>query len=196
MENRVKEIIIGSLLGDGWLSDFESRTATSRYRVKYNIKSLSYLLWLRDQMLQLNPCEPKHIEKYGQNYFYTQARKDIGELRTLFYPQGKKVIPKIIGRYLTPLSLAIWYQDDGTLDKRSKYHWNAMFATYCFSYEECSLLAKALAENFGIIASVCKCQMRGKMYYRLYIVSKSMQVFVDTIKPFIHPVFDYKISLK
>lgn len=94
-----------------------------------------------------------------------------------------------------PLSLAIWYQDDGTLDKRSKYHWNAMFATYCFPYNDCELLATAVRQNFDIEMSVCRCQMRGKMYYRLYVLSKSMRRFIEVVRPYIHTDYAYKISL-
>lgn len=91
-----------------------------------------------------------------------------------------------------PVSLAIWYQDDGTLDFRSKYHRNAMFATYCFPFEDHILLKDALLENFGIKVSICKCQMRSKMYYRLYVLSESMNRFMKTIEPFVHREFAYK----
>ncbi len=197
MEASVKEILVASLLGDGWLKALSGKRETSTYYAKYHSKNVNYLLWLRDQVKELSPSELKAIPKYPQYYFYTKARTDIGELRRLFYPnEGRKIVPDDIDRLLkTPKALAIWYQDDGTLDKRFKYHFNAMFATYCFTYEECCKLAKMLAVNFGIQASVCKCQMRGKMYFRLYILSESMGLFIKTIKPYIHPVFNYKISL-
>lgn len=196
MEKQTKEIIAGSLLGDGWLTAFKQRTKTSMYYVKCHSKNTDYLLWLRSQLMELSPSELKSTPKYPQHYFYTKARTDIGELRKLFYPnEGRKVIPENISDLLSPISLAVWNQDDGTLDRRSKYHWNAMLSTYCFSYEECILLAQVLQKNFGIETSVCKCQMRNKMYYRLYILSSSMDKFISVIKPHIHPLFNYKIAL-
>ena len=112
----------------------------------------------------------------------------------MFYPKGKKIVPKNIKELLrNPLTLAVWYQDDGTLDCRSKYHYNAMFATYCFSFSDCKLLAKALRENFNLDARVCKCKMRGKTRYRLYIASKSMNNFVGLVEPHIITCFRYKI---
>jgi len=93
-----------------------------------------------------------------------------------------------------PLSLAIWYMDDGNLDNRYKYHLNSSFATFCFSYKECNLLAEALKSNFGVEARVHKSTMRGKEYYRLYIVASSMKRFVKTIKNFIVPCMQYKVS--
>lgn len=190
MKKQTKQVLAGSLLGDGWLES--QSTDTAMYRVKYS-NSPDYIQWIREVVQELNPCQIKSIEKYNQHYFYTQARTDIGNFYQKFYPDGIKIVPKDIGDLLTPLSLAIWYQDDGTLDKRAKYHRNAMFATYCFSYEECELLAEALWNKFQIKASVCKSHMRGKMYYRLYIWSKSMDRFIEIIKPYIHPSFEYKI---
>ena len=197
MEKHAREIIIGSLLGDGWLTSLTPTKGTSIYFVKYHNKNVDYLNWLKSELNELHPSELKKTPNYPQYYFYTQARVDIGELRKLFYPhEGRKIVPKNISALLSnPKSLAVWYQDDGTLDNRSKYHWNAMFSTYCFSYEECVLLAKTLDANFGIKVSVCKCQMRNKMYYRLYVLSSSMDRFIKIIKPYIHPLFNYKISL-
>lgn len=135
------------------------------------------------------------IEKYSQHYFYTSLSKELGDIRKLFYPnEGKKRVPPNIKELLNdPMSLAIWYQDDGTLDFRSKYHRNSLFATHCFSFEDCILLRDTLLENFGIKVSVCKCKMREKMYYRLYVLSESMNSFVEIIHPFVHENFAYKI---
>ena len=197
MKAEVKEIVTASLLGDGWLTELKPRTGTAMYYVKYHGRSRDYLQWLHGQVRELGPSELKEVARYGQYYFYTKARTDIGELRKLFYPnEGRKVIPRNIRELLsTPKALAIWYQDDGTLDKRSRDHWNAMFATYCFGYEECELLAKTLKDNFDLAVSVCRCQMRGKMYYRLYVRSQSMNNFIRLVQPHIHPSFSYKISL-
>lgn len=193
MKAQTKQIIVGSLLGDGWL-ERQSASGTAMFRVKYSDKSKKYLEWLRDRVGELNPSDLKSVPRYSQHYFYTEARRDIGDLYNLFYPKGRKSIPRNIAHLLVkPIGLAVWYQDDGTLDKRSGYHHNALFATHCFSFEECLLLTNVLRRNFGITTSVCKCQMRGKMYYRLYVVSKSMGTFIKTIRPFIHPHFQYKI---
>jgi hypothetical protein len=195
MKKHTQNILVGSLLGDGWLYPLAHRKQTSSYHTKCNDKSLGYLKWVRKQLEELNPSNLKSIKKYSQHYFYVSPRTDIGKLRKLFYPnEGKKVVPPNIKELLTePISLAVWYQDDGTLDNRSKYHRNALIATHCFSFDDCTLLKDTLWENFGIKASVCKCQMRGKMYFRLYIFSESMDHFVEIIRPYIHKNYAYKI---
>lgn len=194
MTKKAQNIIVGSLLGDGWLNAL-SPTQKAVFCVKCNDKSLGYLKWLREQIAELQPSVLKRIERYSQHYFYTRRDKDLGGFRKLFYPdEGKKIVPPNIKSLLNdPISLAVWYQDDGTLDFRSKYHRNALIATHCFSFEDCILLKDTLHENFGIKVSVCKCQMRGKMYYRLYVLSESMNRFVETIQPYIHQNHAYKI---
>jgi len=190
----VQKIIIGSLLGDGWLNPM-TPTQKSSYRVKYSDRSIGYLTWIHDQVAELKPSELKSIPKYSQHLFYTESRTDLGEFRKLFYPnEGEKRVPQNIKSLLKdPLSLAVWFMDDGTLDFRDKYHRNALFATHCFSFNDCNLLSDMLRENFGLKVSVCKCQMRGKMYYRLYVYSESMKLFEDIIKPFMHKDYAYKI---
>jgi len=194
MKKYVQNIIVGSLLGDGWLNALSS-TQKSVFCLKCHDKSIGYLNWVRIQIAELWPSELKSVSRYSQHYFYTQSRKDIGDMRKLFYPdEGKKIVPPNIKDLLNdPISLAIWYQDDGTLDFRSKYHRNSLFATHCFSFEDCFILKDTLQENFGIKVSVCKCRMRGKMYYRLYVLSESMERFVKIIRPFIHENYAYKI---
>ena len=195
METNVQNVIVGSLLGDGWLDSLSPNTKTTRFRVKYSDRSFGYLNWLREQVRELEPCEPKPIKRYPQHTFYTRANSELGKLRMKFYPnEGEKRVPKDIADLLKdPISLAIWYQDDGTLDKRKGYHWNSRIATYCFTYEDCTLLKEAVLKNFGIEVSVCRNKMRNKVYFELYVLSKSMERFIETVKPFIHNDFKYKI---
>ena len=193
--NRVqKAILIGSILGDGNL-DRPTRNG-SRWIIKYDDKSLSYLIWLHSQLKESGASEiKKKSGEYNQHYFFIRPSLEIGKWRNLFYPRGQKVIPKTIKSLLTDsISLAVWYMDDGCFDFREKYHRNANIATFCFSYKDCRLLAETLGVNFGVKARVHKCTMRGKMYYRLYILSESTDRFFDLIRKYIQPCMSYKIS--
>lgn len=194
MDKISRDILLGSILGDGHV-DKPTRNG-SRWIVKYDDKALDYLEWLHTHVAYLFPSEIKAKKNYHQHYFSTRPSKEMAKFRKIFYPYGKKIIPKLIKTLLTnPLSLAVWYMDDGTLDNRNRYHFNASFATYCFSYKECGLLANVLKGNFGIEARVHRSTMRGKRRYKLYIVSQSMAKFIDTVRPYIQPCFAYKIAL-
>ena len=194
MDKICKSILIGSILGDGHLDPITRNG--SRWILKYDDDHMRYLEWLRSKALDLQPSSIKAKKNYHQHYFSTKPSSDVGFFRRHFYPKGIKIVPKDVKLLLTdPLSLAIWYMDDGSLDKREKYHLNATFATFCFSFRECVLLASTLKENFGIEARVHKSTMRGKERYRLYIVSGSMTKFVNVVGSYIQPDFRYKIAL-
>jgi len=144
---------------------------------------------------KLNKILPK--KGYELYRFCSKPDKTLGRLRKEFYSEknGKKIIPSNIEELLKdPIILAVWYMDDGTLDIRSGYHFNASIATYCFTFEECDILTKVLKKNFGVDASVNKTTMRGKVYPRIYIKSKSMIDFIKIVEPHIHPIFNYKIG--
>ncbi|MBI3397441.1 hypothetical protein HY045_03115 [Candidatus Woesebacteria bacterium] len=196
MEEHTK-IIIGSILGDGSLSPVSTTQRTSRIDISQHNSKLPYLKWLYVKLsvgMRLSSVYPKR--GYNLHRFCSKSNKELGYFRELFYSKnGKKIIPTVINSILRdPISLAVWYMDDGNLDKRTKYHFNATIATYCFSFIECQRLSDVLKENFKVRSSVNKTKMRGKTYPRLYIWSESMDRFISIIRPIIHPVFKYKIG--
>ncbi len=189
-------VAIGSVLGDGFLHRLTKRKSTSQLYVSQHDSKLAYLEWLHSKLgesIEMNPIKPK--TGYQQHWFMTKPDQKLGYLRKKFYLKRKKRIPNNIKEILNnPLSLAVWYMDDGNLDERSKYHHNSTIATYCFSFEECGILSEVLKENFEVKASVNQTKMRERVYPRLYIWSESMERFISLITPFIHPVFNYKIG--
>lgn len=191
MDEEIRSIIVGSVLGDGYMPT-PTRNG-SRLVIKYDDKSLPYLRWLHKKLTKLGVGKITKKPKYHQHYFSTNPSFETAYLRDIFYPYGKKIIPLDIQKILNnPRSLAVWYMDDGSLDYRPKYHRNASLATFCFSYEENELLAKTLKVNFNIEARVHLSTMRGKKYYRLYITAKSFDDFMSIIKPYINPCMKYK----
>lgn len=105
-----------------------------------------------------------------------------------------KIVPPNIEEILTePISLAVWYMDDGTLDFRELYHCNVMIATYGFTFSDCKLLVNTLFHNFGIHANVTKCTMRGKIYPRLYVWAKDSIKFIDLVESYILPCMKHKV---
>lgn len=189
-------VVIGSVLGDGHIYEATKKHKSRIYVSQHNNK-LPYLEWLHLKIgegFDLNPIRPK--TGYEQHYFRSKSYGKFGELREIFYIKRKKIIPfEIFDILVNPISIAVWYMDDGNLDKRDKYHFNSTLATYCFSFEECRVLCEVLHKNFNIKASVNQTKMRGKIYPRLYIWSEGMNKFINTIKPYINPVFSYKIGL-
>ncbi|KKP33706.1 MAG: hypothetical protein UR24_C0002G0001, partial [Candidatus Woesebacteria bacterium GW2011_GWF2_32_16] len=130
----INQIIVGSILGDGSLSPLTKRNKYSTLDISQHESKLPYLRWLYDQLTKKFELNPIYQKKGFENQyrFRSKPNKTLGIFRSKFYDNltGCKIIPKDIGDLLkNPISLAVWYMDDGTLDKRYKYHLNSSIAT-------------------------------------------------------------------
>jgi hypothetical protein len=187
-------LLAGIILGDAHLRSLTKRENKSSLEIKQEFKKLSYVKWLHQQFecIGVNPILPRSDAKGWR--FSSKPSLLLGEYRKKFYPKGKKIVPKDLEKVLvSPIGLAIWYMDDGTLDQRRRYHCNSIFSTHGFTFKDCQNLKKFIKNNFGIYSSVHKSTIRGKKYWRLYILSKSMDDFKKIISPWILPIFEYKL---
>lgn len=195
LTQKQQEIIVGNLLGDGgiYLSPNLKRK-TSTYCFKQSKEHKEYVLWIYNELINICPSFPKQRKDTKQWQFISRRLENLNSLQNMFYKDKKKIIPKNIEELLiSPLSLAIWYMDDGTLDYRPKNHYAYRLATNCFSVPECFLLIKALKNNFDIDASVQTTLIRGKRYPRIYIGEKGRDRFYSLIKPYILKCFSSKL---
>ena len=123
MNEYIKHIVTGLILGDAYVARSFGNSGRSMLDIKGDAKYLPYLIWLHRELNPIGVSELKLKKGYHQYRFVTKTSKEIGDLRRFFYPDGIKTIPdSIISMFKSPLTLAVWYQDDGHLDCRSKYH--------------------------------------------------------------------------
>ena len=115
-----KALVIGSILGDGFLQKTGKNNA--RLRLEHSLKQEDYLLWKIRILDNYFQSKPQYLErnnlKFGKSYQYVRAQSysgsEFGKLSKSFYKDGEKVIPKNIQNLLKdPLSLAVWFMDDG-----------------------------------------------------------------------------------
>ena len=184
---------MGTLLGDGCL-EFNGYRGT-RLQIKQKDEHKQYVMWLYENLADLCRTEPQQRKDTKQWYFSTRALEELTHLQKIFYFQRRKRIPNEVARLITsPISIAIWYMDDGTLDYRPKSHYNFRLSTDCFTTEENEMLVSMLKKNFGVTASISNSLCRGKKYNRLYIGSKGRDSFLDLVTPYmITPCFNRKI---
>lgn len=193
LDKKLQDIIVGLLLGDG---SFEKKKDTLgiRLQIKQQSKAKEYVDWLYGQLKEYCLSEVKFRGDYNQYYFSTRYLREFQNMHSLFYKDGKKIIPSNIKDLLTsPLSLAIWYMDDGSLDHRPKDHYAFYLASNCFSVEDSQKLQKVLLENFNIKSAVYNNLCRGKRYPRIYIGSEGRDNFCRTIQAHILDCFSYKL---
>lgn len=197
----ILSIIIGSVLGDGYLEKRKSDLGT-RIRFEQCSRNVEYLMWFHNYLSIRGYCNSKkptlriRIRKNEKIYFSYSTRTysftSFNWLRDMFYifdltqNKWKKIVPINIGEYLTPLALAIWFMDDG-----SKKGSSVSIATNYFSEKEILFLSETIKTKYGIISS--KVSSGVNKGYSLYIHKNSLPLFSSIIKPYIVPSMYYKL---
>ena len=98
MTSNQKAIVIGSILGDGFLQKTGKNNA--RLRLEHSLKQKEYLLWKYQILNNYFQSKPQVLKrdniKFGKTYEYIRAQSysgvEFGKFHKLFYPEGKKVI--------------------------------------------------------------------------------------------------------
>lgn len=205
LTQKQKEVLYGSMMGDA------KKGSMSSVSFKHGGSQKDYLLWkyqifenvASEHSLRCENYIDKRSEYKGSTWrFYTHANTDIEECMMEFYQSGKKQITRSILDKLTPLSIAVWFQDDGVTDfgHRAKIRTGGnhtpvcKFCTESFSKESCEIIQTWLEESYGINAELLEIQLSNGVGYRVKICYKDIDKFINLIKPYILPMFQYKID--
>jgi hypothetical protein len=183
-------MVCGKLLGDGCIVKQEERKP--RFQFIHSIKDKE---WCYDCYFRLKdylPLTGPHYKRnedtrvkagYTESYYVQSRTHDhITNLRTVWYKNGKKVLPfEFLKKYLTPLALAWWYQDDGHLKKDSTIPRKIILSTESFTPIENKKLCQILKGRYSLLFSIDK-QNRIILYNQFQI-----QYFLYLISPYLHP---------
>ncbi len=184
----MKETLIGIVLGDGYL---EPHGRGIRLQVNHSARFKPYVEWKRQELLELGPSPLHYNDNEGYPFwrFVTRCHPYLAELRRVFYPSKKKIVPETIGELLThPKSLAVWFMDDGTCDRRQG---SVLFETQCFGPDGLDRLKDVLLDTFGVKATVHRSGVgRGQ---RLYITVAEARKLATIVDPFVLPELRYKL---
>lgn len=190
--NNIQEaVVIGSILGDGNLSGNWSYT-NYRLKISHSIKQSEYILWKYEMLKDFVLTKPQVYEKTKSISFRTISHNKFTEFYKLFYSFGKKVIPRNIKELIkNPLTIAIWFMDDGNAIIRKGvlrgYHLNSQ----SFTLSENKLLSECLYTLYKI-ESVME---QNHKNYRLAVWKEdSRKKFKNLIAPYIIASMKYKIG--
>ncbi len=111
------EVVLGGLMGDSALSPTKSGHS-ARLRWGHGAKQAAYGDWKASLFANLAVCRSTNAK--GAVFHDVQPLAELAELRNAVYLGGKKVLSEDYLKQLTPLSLAVWYMDDGTFASRAK----------------------------------------------------------------------------
>lgn len=194
-----KDLLIGTLLGDGNLSTSTKSREAWGYNVQQQAAHWEYVLHKYNIMEPFCTTGPKFITRNFLNrkttyccYFSTLRTFKFKFYGRMFYKKDesgfyKKCVPKNIHRFLTSQALAFWYMDDGYLTK----HAGCLFSVHCFSLTEVQYLQNALEKNFKIKTTLHK--QRG--LYCIYIKKCFVELFMSIISKYVVPVMSYKLKV-
>lgn len=194
----VLSVIIGSVLGDAYLN----RRSGEGVRVCYRQSQIhkEYLFWLYDFLYNrgyttnLQPRQyTRTIESQKGTVYYgyefnTFTFRSFNWIHQLFYNKGKKVIPRNIAEYLTPLALAVWVMDDGGWANSG-----VRIATNSFELKEVELLNDVLKSRYNLDTTIQKIFIKDK--YSIYIKKQSIPALRSIVGPFMHPSMLYKLGI-
>jgi hypothetical protein len=154
-----------------------------KIRIEQSIKQNAYVMWKYAELKSLcymgGPREITHIYR-GKNYqsVFFQLRQYFRPWRELFYSGKQKIFPK--GLVLTPLSLAVWYMDDGCWTGKK-----IVISTESFKGESIKILQDAMRQmNLDTLVG-----KNGKLVIR----KRSHKVFCDLVSEYIIPSMMYKL---
>lgn len=181
-----KQVLIGAMLGDGCLAP-NVYGKNFRLEMIQSDKQKPYLDWKAEIFHAWCLSKPHFHDKTRSWRLKTVSHPELTAYHSLFYIDGKKVVPQSIGKLLnSAISLAVWFMDDGTKGPANGYTFN----TQNFSREESETLVRVLKRNFGLeYVSI----HRDKKYFRIYLKTNSVSHFENLIRPYLIPSMLYKL---
>ena len=177
---RQKEILIGCILGDAYIAP------RGKIRIEQSDKQQDYVEWKYNEFKSLSyPSKPRKVihkvKKMNKEYLavFFDLRQYFRPWRNIFYVGKQKIFPK--GILLSPLSLAVWYMDDGCWTGKK-----CVISIESFKGESCRNIQEAFYKQFGIETTIGK---NGKLTVR----KRSHETFYKLIDPHMLPSMKYKI---
>lgn len=193
LTSRQREIIVGTLLGDAHL-ETQTHGRTYRLRIMHSAGQKEYVEWLYNELKNLvtGPVKSKIISVKGKTYscywFDTMSSSSLRFYAQQFYPQGKKRVPRFVSRLLTPLGLAVWFMDDGSI--KSHETRGKILNTQGFLKQDVELLIDCLSKRFNIESRLRK-QKEG---WQIFIPAAMYDRLVTTTGTYILPSMKYKLE--
>ena len=178
LKDQCKEIILGSILGDGSLK-IHKPYRNARFSFRHSVRQRDYFLWKVKSLKEISSKNCLWEQSDEKLRYQSLALESLTELYYLIHQNGKFSASRKWLNLLTPLSLAVWWLDDGSLVANSR---KGVFCTDGFSEKEVLRLKSYLAKRWEVRVQI------GKMgrYHRLWIYSsEELKKFLRIILPYI-----------
>ncbi|MBI2573815.1 MAG: hypothetical protein HYV78_00235 [Candidatus Wildermuthbacteria bacterium] len=185
LDSTQEKVLFGTLLGDGCLIS-NAYGKNYRLQIAHATQQKKYVEWKHQVFNQWCLSKPKFQRWTDSWQFRTISHPVFTGFHRLFYHETKKILPCNIEKiFVSPLSLAVWFMDDGTRGPTGGFTIN----TQNFTREENEILREVLKKNFGLETSL----HRDRKYVRIYILPRSRERFIDLVEQFTISELKYKL---
>jgi recombination protein RecA len=188
----LQHLLLGSMLGDGSLKQ-DGRT-TAYFREEHAQDQRAYVKWKQKAFGKLvrKPSDNEH--GYG---FSTVPLYSLAKIREKFYPLNKryKHVTTRLLEELNPLSLAVWYLDDGTNGSRGQKVRRSNSKTiylHRLTEGECRAFEAVFAAKFGLKCHI-KYHPKGASS-RIGFYGPEADKFEEIVRPYCHASMAYKLT--
>lgn len=191
LSNTSKDLILGSLLGDGSIK-IHPKYKNARFSFRHSTKQKEYFFWKVEQLKEISGEKFWWKQKSGFTdsevlRYQSIALPTLSALYQLTHPNGKFKISRKWLNQLSPLSLAIWWLDDGSIIGNGR---RGVICTDAFSEAENKLLKHYLFKVWGVKTTLGKITRlykgNTKTYWRIWFrSSEELKKFFKIILPFV-----------
>ena len=187
-----REVLVGLLLGGGCL-ETQNKGRTYRLKIEQCKAHQAYVehLYRLFEGWVLTPPRIKQVVSRGRASenisFQTVSHSALRFYAHQFYRDGRKQVPKLIHRWLSPRALSYWFMDDGSI--KSKESKGVILNTQAFQLADVERLIQSLQANFGLQVWI-RNQREG---CQIYISGNSYEKFNELVAPYVLPEMQYKL---
>jgi recombination protein RecA len=192
------QVVLGSLMGDGNLSPNRRGRSGTRFRLGHGAKQAAYLDW-KVSLLGNIDCS-RTVNAKGAVFADFTPLPELAELHdVVYFGDGKKHLTWDYLKALTPLALAIWYMDDGSLTVRSKGlqertqggSGRIELCVEAMSAGSRERLVQYLRDTHGLDIRL---RLAGAAQKAVLVFSTAAtERFQKLVAPYVHPSMDYKL---
>lgn len=188
-----KQVILGGILGDMSFTYYGEKYKENMKGIKYShARQYKEYVEYKDKLLKNLTMKSKDYYSetaYGKYKTTSQSlvNQGITKLYNICFKNNKKTISKEWLDNIGWLGFAIWYMDDGSLDKGHKNN-SIILHTNAYSYDE-HLIMQEYFKDKGINVNIRK----SRKYYYLYFTSDSSEFIWNKIREYIPDIMQYKL---
>ena len=197
--DRQWEIVLGGLMGDAALSPSRvPGSLATRFRMGHAQRQEEYLSWKASMFANIGQCRTTNAR--GASFVDLSPLPELAELRqAVYFGDGHKHLSWEYLKKLTPLSLAVWYCDDGSFAPRSKGlqertrggTGRSEICVEAMSPGSRERLVAHLADSFDLHP---KLTLRGTRRKAVLTFSTAETAKLhELVAPYVHPSMEYKL---